>query len=179
MDYEKAYKEALSRAKSFRAPDNKDVAAYIFPVLKESEGKSIKKRLIELLKKNDERHFAKEIAWLEKQGEQKPAEWRQDNVEELTEFENAMMHIGVSFFGDNAGLDPNDTNAIKEQANLLLELVPKQGWSEDNLMNKVIGWLPNAEKYVHINVDNNGSVHTVCYTDKMISDFREAMGIKI
>jgi hypothetical protein len=52
-------------------------------------------------------------------------------------------------------------------------------WQFENLMNKVIDWLPNTEKYVHINVDNNGSVHTVCYTDKMISDFREAMGVKI
>ena len=57
-------------------------------------------------------------------------EWKQENTGDLTDFENAMMHIGESFFGDNAGLDPNDTNAIKEQANLLLELVPKQGWSD-------------------------------------------------
>lgn len=52
-------------------------------------------------------------------------------------------------------------------------------WQFENLMNKVMDWLPNAERYVHINVDNNGGVHTVCYTDKMISDFREAMGVKI
>lgn len=57
-------------------------------------------------------------------------EWKQKNTDDLTDFENAMMHIGGSFFGENAGLDPNDTNAIKEQANLLLELVPKQEWSE-------------------------------------------------
>ena len=50
----------------------------------------------------------------------------------LTDFENAMMHIGESFFGNNAGLDPNDTNAIKEQAELLLELAPKQEWSEED-----------------------------------------------
>lgn len=64
--------------------------------------------------------------------EQKPAERKQENVEELSDFENAMMHIGGSFFGENAGLDPNDTAAIKEQAELLLELAPKQEWSEED-----------------------------------------------
>ena len=64
--------------------------------------------------------------------EQKPAEWKQENVEELSDFENAMMHIGGSFFGENAGLDPNDTATIKEQAELLLELAPKIGWSKED-----------------------------------------------
>lgn len=59
-------------------------------------------------------------------------EWKQENTGDLTDFENAMMHIGESFFGQHAGLDPNDTNAVKEQANHLLELVPKQEWSEDD-----------------------------------------------
>ena len=59
-------------------------------------------------------------------------EWKQENTGDLTDFENAMMHIGESFFGQHAGLDPNDTSTIKEQANLLLGLVPKQGWSEDD-----------------------------------------------
>lgn len=64
--------------------------------------------------------------------EQKPAEWKQENVEELSGFENAMMHVGGSFFGENAGLDPNDTDIIKEQAELLLELAPKTEWSEED-----------------------------------------------
>ena len=74
------------------------------------------------------------IAWFEEKlkGEQKPVEWTMDNIEELTEFESAMMHIGGSFFGEHQGLDPNDTNAIKEQANILLEFVPKQEWSEED-----------------------------------------------
>jgi hypothetical protein len=59
-------------------------------------------------------------------------EWKQENTDDLTDFENAMMHIGGSFFGENAALDPNDTNTIKEQANFLLELVPKQEWSKED-----------------------------------------------
>ena len=59
-------------------------------------------------------------------------DWKQENTQDLTDFENTMMHIGRSFFGEMAGLDPNDTNAIKEQANTLLGLVPRQEWSEDD-----------------------------------------------
>lgn len=75
--------------------------------------------------------------------EHKPAEWKQENIEELTEFENAMMHIGGSFFGENAGLDPNDTDAIKEQAKLLLELAPKTEWSEEDekIRKSLLRWL--------------------------------------
>ena len=59
-------------------------------------------------------------------------EWKQENTDDLTDFENSMMHIGESFFGQHAGLDPNDTNVIKEQANLLLELVPNKEWGEED-----------------------------------------------
>lgn len=34
-------------------------------------------------------------------------EEKQENTGDLTDFENAMMHIRGSFFGDNAGLDPH------------------------------------------------------------------------
>lgn len=77
---------------------------------------------------------------------QKPVEWKQENREELTEFENAMMHIGGSFFGENAGLDPNDTDTIKEQAKLLLELVPKPEWSEEDekMFNSALWHIKNS-----------------------------------
>ena len=80
---------------------------------------------------------------------QKPVEWKQENIEELTEFENAMMHIGGSFFGENAGLDPNDTETIKEQAELLLELAPKQEWSEEDehRVKDTIYFLDTAKKH--------------------------------
>jgi hypothetical protein len=79
----------------------------------------------------------------------------------LTDFENAMMHIGGSFFSQYAGLDPNDTNAIKEQANLLLELVPKQEWSEEdeknrNLINTIL-WESVGK---HLDAPEYGSIVT-------------------
>lgn len=93
-----------------------------------------------------------------KQGKQKPIEWKQENREELTEFENAMMHIGGSFFGENAGLDPNDTDTIKEQAELLLELAPKTEWSEEDeyTLNETIQHLEELiriDKAKHCSVD--------------------------
>ena len=59
-------------------------------------------------------------------------EWKQENTGDLTDFENAMMHIGGSFFGENAGLDPNNTNVVKEQANFLLGLAQSKEWSEED-----------------------------------------------
>ena len=59
-------------------------------------------------------------------------EWKQENTGNLTDFENAMMHIGGSFFGENAGLDPNDTNVVKEQANFLLGLAQSKEWNEED-----------------------------------------------
>ena len=74
MDYEKKYKEALERAKQFSETpyleDSKGIVEYIFPELQESEDERIRKSLIDMLK-NDEKCYLKEIAWLEKQGEQK------------------------------------------------------------------------------------------------------------
>ena len=68
-------------------------------------------------------------------------EWSEDNIKELTKFEVAMLHIGMSFFGSSAGLNPNNTNEVKKQAKLLLELVPKQDWSEeDEKMLADISW---------------------------------------
>ena len=85
--------------------------------------------------------------------EQKPAEWKQENVEELSEFENAMMHIGYSFFGKRGGLDPNDTSSVKVQAQYLLELAQKPAeWSEgdddDAWMNDIIS---KAENNLQLN----------------------------
>ena len=80
---------------------------------------------------------------------QSKQEWKQENTSDLTDFENAMMHIGDSFFGQHAGLDPNNTNAIKEQANLLLELIPSKEWSEkDNrLLNDAISLADECDDF--------------------------------
>ena len=71
MDYEKAYKEALKKAKQFKSPYCQAAVEQIFPELKESEDEKIREGLINMLSQDYELH-KKAIAWLEKQGEQKP-----------------------------------------------------------------------------------------------------------
>lgn len=85
MDYKEKYKEALERARIFikrwngiEATDSELVLQElkeIFPELKESEDEKIRKEIIQSIQ--DDMcviHKDKCIAWLEKQGEQKPAD---------------------------------------------------------------------------------------------------------
>ena len=76
--YKEKYNEALERAKSFKTPELRDVAEYIFPELKKSEDEKIRKELIthcrntRCVTEEGAERIAKWIDWLEKQGEQKP-----------------------------------------------------------------------------------------------------------
>ena len=94
MDYEKAYKEALTKSKEFYelckkcgAKDTKEFLEEIFPELKESEDERIKEELIAFIKKRDrsgcDYDYDKWIAWLEKQGEQKSS-WSEDDERIVT-----------------------------------------------------------------------------------------------
>ena len=85
MDYEKAYKEAIKRAKAMiEVAEKEEVyksAITIFPELKESDDDRIRKGIIRNLEYLMDRAegFVKDelkerIAWLEKQGGQKPAD---------------------------------------------------------------------------------------------------------
>ena len=137
-------KETSDKVMSYRNKNKKDVLAYLE---KQGEQKTAwseedekiledirynfefnKEKMSDALIAQYDRFFDK-VKSLKPQPKQ---EWKQENTGELTDFENAMMHIGGSFFGENAGLDPNDTNVIKEQANLLLSIAPKQEWSEED-----------------------------------------------
>lgn len=81
MDYEKKYKDALERARKSHDKANglikKEWIETIFPELKENEDEKIRKQIISFLKEFEGDHyrnldFSSWIAWLEKQGEQKP-----------------------------------------------------------------------------------------------------------
>ena len=85
MDYEKKYQEALERARQFSEhplqEDSSNIVEYIFPELKESEDEKIRKEMIAYMKQpKDGELFPKAwISYLEKQGEQKPVEWSEDD----------------------------------------------------------------------------------------------------
>ena len=88
MDYKAKYKEAFERAKmSYHTGsydrDTLEMLEIIFPELAESEDERIRKELTEFLKSASEgfldttiqcKTFGKWLAWLEKQGEQKPTD---------------------------------------------------------------------------------------------------------
>ena len=78
MDYEKAYKEALERAKKGECLEN------IFPELKESEDEKTKREIMEYITHYkdslDDDEYRTWIVWLEKQGEQKYAWSKEDEV---------------------------------------------------------------------------------------------------
>lgn len=84
MDYEKLYKEAIERAKSWAKGEHPECFSeaqkavdFIFPELKESEDEMIRKEIIKCVKyygpeTANPTLFKDMLAWLEKQGEQKP-----------------------------------------------------------------------------------------------------------
>ena len=84
MDYEKKYKEALERMKSWARGEHPEcfteaqkTAEFIFPELAESEGERIRKGIFKALSKKDARdvlisqgiEVSDALAWLEKQGD--------------------------------------------------------------------------------------------------------------
>lgn len=83
MDYEKKYKDALERARKSHDKANglikKEWIETIFPELKENEDEKIRKQILSFLKEFECDHcrstnFSSWIAWLEKQGVQKPTD---------------------------------------------------------------------------------------------------------
>ena len=89
MDYEKKYKDALRAVKKLQEtnPSDEGVQNWIndnFPELKESEDEKIRKGILELVRQSseilDKQNQNNMIAWLEKQGEQKPKWTKEDKT---------------------------------------------------------------------------------------------------
>ncbi len=104
MDYERKYKEALEWMRSLYSGlhgATKEDAEHYFPELKESEDEKTRKELIQFVQSRlaGFPECERFVTWLEKQGEQKPAEkvepktldadkvieWLQDNVAKFWE----------------------------------------------------------------------------------------------
>lgn len=95
MNYEQKYKEALEKARQFSErpleEDSSSIVEYIFPELKESEDERIRKAVIEMIHDTpnieceENYNVRKEdvLAWLEKQGEKKPIEWKDSDEKYL------------------------------------------------------------------------------------------------
>ena len=109
MDYEKLYKEALERAKYYQKENGSAVISAIFPELKESEDERIRKGIVKMIYDIAggfpfEKHgiIKKEaLAWLEKQGEQKPTDKVEPKfkVGDWIVFNGLILHIDENVDG--------------------------------------------------------------------------------
>ena len=107
MNYEKRYKAARARAKEMCAtPTDKATMEYIFPELKESKDKRIRKWLEELIEAMPDNSIEfKELKridvlhWLEKQREQTHAKLGQSEVTKTSDQELPDDPYGAYFFG--------------------------------------------------------------------------------
>ena len=150
----KRYDEALEAIKSLQEvnPSDEGIQNWVnenFPELKESEDERIIKALYKMAKVPRKEIYEAEgitkeqaLAWLEKQGEQKPQgktaleainEEKVDNAnkvepreEELTKFEKAVKQVMEE------AIECGDTHNLKADAEMLLSFVHNSSWSEED-----------------------------------------------
>ncbi len=163
-NYKEKYENAIKIAKQNPNAFVKDVVDKIFPELKESEDERIRGRLINLVKMSNEvggfalhKWEADEmIAWLEKQGEQKP-EWSE---EDETGWTNTMIMIkecaSNHYTKDSIKLVVDWLTSLKDR------VVPQPQWSDEDeeihrkcicAMRASACGFPEEEKFVE-QVDN-------------------------
>ena len=129
MDYEKLYKNALERAKSFELPEYKNIMVSIFPELAESEDEKIRKALIEMVHDTtgDELwvdynvHKEEALAWLEKQGKSSDQihYWTEEEIEPIiNDYLRGVEHYG-GMIGRLRCLKPKSLEKQGEQKPIL------------------------------------------------------------
>ena len=181
MDYEKAYKDALERARKINsgegvaAPSDWTTCEVIFPELKESEDERIRKELIDAIHglwDNDALPMplsAKRkdnwLAWLEKQGEKSPFNKERlmkvakpETFEEQIEHWQRMRGIAEEMVKEllKKQAPKNKTaldKAIEDEVNAWLE---KQGKQEQTSEFNAVDWQPSkVDGKIH-NIYNSG-----------------------
>lgn len=130
--YEKEYKNIMSRLQAFIdvQPDvTKKALVELFPELAESEDEKIRKEIINFIAttpKAKQKHHSW-IAWLEKQGKQKPVECDDSIVEETISLINKL----ASGYGENVD-EPITFNGVKMINNIKERLRAIQPQSQPN-----------------------------------------------
>ena len=139
MDYEKKYNEALERAqKATRAGSDvaMDIVQYIFPELAESEDERVIRTLYCLVKDHDWINGASKeecLAWLEKQKEQKPAEWSKEDEKMRVNILNALTPHLVYSVGTGT-YTGTSTYKYDDEIRWLKSLRPSWKPSEEQMM---------------------------------------------
>lgn len=160
MDYEKLYKDALERAKNVlnrKATDRElgtNIPEYIFPVLKESNDEKIRKEIISALKfANIKGIYNKHIAWLEKQGEQKPVDFKAKDWY-VSKVDGKIHNMT---YNPTDKVEPNPTWSEADERNLksIMKIIKEKAFAdydvdEDNNMLGIYGilesWLKSLKE---------------------------------
>lgn len=135
MDYEKTYKNALKRARVAYKDEDRHLKATlerIFPEIQESEDEGIRKELIEYFRWNtwntqilnnfDNRDV---IAWLEKQGEQKP-KWSDEDEEMIDKIIDYIQPMPIFFESTKGKSGKEYTKEFVKNATKLLKSLKKR-----------------------------------------------------
>jgi hypothetical protein len=143
-DYKKKYEQALERAKNYHEGHTLDVnlqaaMEYVFPELQESEDEKVRKRIIRVFKGEiglpTKEETKKYIAWLEKQGEQKPTDKVEPKfkVGDSIRYKNSGAVFTIkSVFSDHYSLTNNE-GLLYFMFQDKYELVEqKSAWSEED-----------------------------------------------
>ena len=163
MDYKEKYEKAIGRAEAAYGTGAYDDATleFIFPQLRESENERIRKRirlcLYECVHSDIIRDYERDecLSWLEKQKEQKPAEWSEVELE----FRGEKVKVKRPFFRDDKGRGYSTTEQDEDVAWYALrawcekkgvslyDLYPREEWSEEDekIRNAILEFL-NPDK---------------------------------
>jgi hypothetical protein len=139
----KAYDEAIKRAKYYQKENGSAVISAIFPELKEeSEDDRIRKNIkIALISVEEEladfystHHTSQEefLAWLEKQSEQKPDDWGEEDKKELEVIIDELTKY-VMFNQYGTSLSVYDISWLEKlPSRFITQQQQKQEWSEED-----------------------------------------------
>ena len=159
MDYEKAYKEALERMKGYVKDEygcTRLRPEDIFTELAESEDERVRKAIIDVLKAvyecadmpfiSQKQTLDSYVAWVEKQGKQKPVEWSEEDqahIDSILQRLEGMCQKGATF--------TRTRFAVSEDEDWLKSLRPQKQWkpTEDNI-DQAISILEKAAKDIKI-----------------------------
>ena len=147
MDYEKMYNEALERAKKFEEKYGGGYAEYIFPELAKNGDERIREWLVNYFKAVGKSWIHRDIspeqilAYIEKQKEQKPAEWSEDTIRKAVKEVGLTQHQ-IDWFKNNV-------------------FPPKPEWSEEDedMLNSCISSIEEAKenRYAYRETDGDTS----------------------
>ena len=147
-NYEQKYNEILEWARKNKARLNGVPIEEVLPELAESEDERIRRWLCDYFSSIDKAWIHKDITcidilrWLEKQKEQKPAEWSEEDSDNLERVDNYLWMLD-NYIGDDCAIPQGKSDKIRGNIQKVLSLwlkslperfalQPKKEWSEED-----------------------------------------------